>query len=58
MDSRKNLELARNIIIKEFNALVREIILDKDRPVLKVVFHIEIYLYIRYWIDPANSHSN
>jgi len=48
MDSRKNLELARNIIIKEYNTLVREIILDKDRPVLKVVFHIEIYLYIRY----------
>lgn len=48
MDSRRNLELARNIIIKEYNTLVREIILDKDRPVLKVIFHIEIYLYIRY----------
>jgi len=48
MDSRKNLELARNIIIKEYNSLIREIILDKDRPVLKIVFHIEIFLYIRY----------
>jgi len=48
MDSRKNLELARNIIIKQYNTLIREIILDKDRPVLKIVFQIEIYLYIRY----------
>ncbi len=48
MDSRKNLELARNIIIKEYNSLIREIILDKHRPVLKIVFHIEIFLYIRY----------
>jgi len=48
MDSRKNLELARNIIIKEYSSLIREIILDKHRPVLKMVFHIEIFLYIRY----------
>lgn len=48
MDSRKNLELARNIIIKKYSILIREIILYKDRPVLKVIFHNEIYLYIRY----------
>ena len=47
MDSRKNLELARNIIIKEYDTLVREILLEKDRPVLKIVFNIEVYLYIR-----------
>ena len=44
----QNLELARNIIIKEYISLIREIILDKHRPVLKMVFHIEIFLYIRY----------
>jgi len=48
MDSRKNLELAQNIIIKDYSSLIREIILDKDRPVLKIIFQIEIYLYIRY----------
>ena len=48
MDSREGLEIARNIIIKEYSTLLREVILDKDRPVLKIVFHTEIYLYIRY----------
>jgi len=48
MDSRKNLELARNIITKKYSTLIREIILDKDRPVLRVIFHNEIYLYIRH----------
>ena len=48
MDSRKNLELARNIIIKDYSTLIRKITLDKDRPVLKVVFNNEVNLYIRY----------
>jgi hypothetical protein len=48
MDSRKNLELARKIIISDYNNFVRDLILDKDLPVLKVVFYREIYLYIRY----------
>ncbi len=48
MDSRKNLELARNIIIKDYSTLIRKIILDKDRPVLKAVFNNEVNLYIRY----------
>jgi len=48
MDSRANLQLARNIIIKEYNTYIREIILDKDRPVLKAIFNIELILYIRY----------
>ena len=42
MDSRKNLELARKIIISDYNNFVRDLILDKDRPVLKVVFYREI----------------
>ena len=48
MDSRANLQLARNILIKEYNTHIREIILDKDRPVLKAIFNIELILYIRY----------
>jgi len=48
MDSRVNLQLARNIIIKEYNTYIREIILDKDRPVLKAIFNIELILYIRF----------
>jgi len=39
MDSRKNLELARNIIIKDYSTLLRKIKLDKDRPILKAVFN-------------------
>jgi hypothetical protein len=48
MDCRKSLELARNIIIQNYSKLSREIILDKERPVLKIVFNFEIVLYIRY----------
>ena len=48
MDSREYLQLAHNIIIKSYSDLIREIILDKDRPVLKIIFHSEIILYIRY----------
>jgi len=48
MDSRKSLELARNIIIKDYSTLIREIILDKDRPVLKALFYNEVSFYIRY----------
>ena len=48
MDSHANLQLARNIIIKKYNTYIREIILGKDRPVLKVIFNIELILYIRY----------
>ena len=48
MDFRNNLESARNIIIKKYSSFISEIILDKDRPVLKVVFINEVNLYIRY----------
>jgi hypothetical protein len=48
MDSREKLRLARNIIIKEYSDFIREIDLNKDRPVLKVIFFTEIILYVRY----------
>lgn len=48
MDSRRTLEFARKIIIDDYNKYIKDIILDKDRPVLKIVFHKEIYLYLRY----------
>ena len=48
MDCRKSLELARNLIIQNYSKLTREIILDKERPVLKIVFNFEVVLYIRY----------
>ena len=48
MDARKYLQLTRDILIKEYSSLVRELILHKDRPVLKVVFYDEIILYVRY----------
>ncbi len=48
MDCRKILELAHNLIIQNYSKLTREIILDKERPVLKIVFNIEVILYIRY----------
>ncbi len=48
MNSRRNLELARKIIITNYNEYIRDLILEKDRPVLKIVFHREIYLYLRF----------
>ncbi|HEC36807.1 hypothetical protein LCGC14_0519530 [marine sediment metagenome] len=48
MDSRRNPELARKFIIANCNDYIRDIFLDKDRPVIKIVFHKEIYLYLRY----------
>lgn len=48
MDSRKTLELARNLIVQNYSVLTREIILDKERPILKIVFNFEVILYIRY----------
>lgn len=48
MDARQTLELARNLIIQNYSKLTREIILDKERPVLKIIFNIEVVLYIRY----------
>ena len=46
MNCRKTLELARNIISHNYSKLTREIILDKERPVLKIVFNFEVVLYI------------
>ncbi len=48
MDTRKTLEFARKLIINDYNEYIKDIILDKDRPVLKIIFHREIYLYLRY----------
>jgi hypothetical protein len=48
MDSRKYLKIAQDILSRKYTDLIRQIILDKDRPVLKVIFHTEIILYIRY----------
>ena len=48
MDCRQTLELARNLIVQNYSNLTREIILDKERPVLKIVFNFEVVLYIRY----------
>jgi len=48
MDSRKNLDLAQNLITQNYTHLIREVVLHKERPVLKVVFNFEVILYIRY----------
>jgi len=48
MDCRKTLELARNFIVQNYSKLTREIILDKERPILKIVFNNEVVLHIRY----------
>jgi len=48
MDSREKLQLAYNVLIKDFSDNIREIIVYKDRPVLKATFQNEIILYIRY----------
>ena len=42
------LELARKLIIENYNEFIKDIILDKDRPVLKIVLYREINLYLRY----------
>ena len=48
MVSRKYLEFARKFIVNNYNEHIKDITLDKDRPVLKIVFYREINLYIRY----------
>jgi len=48
MDSRKILEIAYNLVIQNYSKLIREIILDKERPILKIIFNFEVVLYIRY----------
>ena len=48
MDSREYLDLARNLITQKYTRLIREVLLHKERPVLKVVFNFEVILYIRY----------
>ena len=53
MDCRKTLELARNLIIQNYSKSTREIILDKERPVLKIVFNFEVVLYIRIMISES-----
>ena len=57
MDSRKKLELARNLITLNYNRQIREMILYKERPVLKVVFNFEVILYIRYNIFGEYSYN-
>jgi hypothetical protein len=48
MSHREKLNLAYQILLKKYNEIIRKIILLKDRPVLKITFHNEIILYIRY----------
>ena len=48
MDSREKLQLAYNVLIIDFSDNIREIIVYKDRPILKATFQNEIILYIRY----------
>ena len=48
MDSRGKLQLAYNVLIKDFSDIIREIIVYKDRPVLEATFQNEIILHIRY----------
>ncbi len=48
MDARNNLEVGCSLIIKNYNTLIRESILERDRPVFKVIFYNEVNLYIRY----------
>ena len=57
MDCRKTLEIAWNLVIQNYSKLTREIILDKERPVLKIVFNFEVALYIRYNDFGENSYS-
>ena len=37
MDSRGKLQLAYNVLIKDFSDIIREIIVHKDRPVLIIM---------------------
>ena len=48
MDSRKNLDLAQNLITQNYTQLIREVLLHKESPVLKVILNFEVILYIRY----------
>jgi hypothetical protein len=48
MSSREKLEEARDILMERYRASVREIILENDRPVLKVKLNSEISRFIRY----------
>ncbi len=48
MDSRVKLNLAFHILTNEFKDVLREIIVYKDRPVLKAIFQNEIILNVRY----------
>ena len=48
MDSRGKLQLACNVLIKDFSDIIREIVVYKDCPVLKATFQNEIILHIRY----------
>ena len=46
MDSRKNLDLAQNLITQNYTHLIREVVLHKEKPVLKVIFNFEVIFYI------------
>ncbi len=44
----EKLLIARDLILDQYREVVREIILEKDRPVLKVILNTAITIYIRY----------
>jgi hypothetical protein len=46
--AREKLQAAFDIILKNYGNLVREINLDKNRPVLKVILQSQITLHFRY----------
>ncbi len=46
--SREKLLIAHDMIVDKYLTIVSDIILEKDRPVLKVKLHSGIALYIRY----------
>jgi len=48
MTSREKLQAAFDLISRKYNNIVREIELDKNRPVLKIILQSEVTVFIRY----------
>ncbi len=47
--SREKLLVARDQIVDQYREIVSDIIFEKDRPILKVILHSGITIYIRYY---------
>ncbi len=48
MSSYNKLQAVMEIFLKEIRESIQEILIPKNRPVMKVTFHSEVTVYIRY----------